>query len=61
MLKRQIKDIKARNADFIITPGGNNSVNKDNISFLRSCGYFEVFRYGDGFTESERVIMKRDN
>ena len=59
-LKRQIDDIKARKADFIITLGGENNTSKEFISLLSSCGYVEVFRYSDGYTESERVIFKQD-
>ena len=61
MLKRQIDDIKARKADFIITLGGENNTSKEYISLLSSCGYVEVFRYSDGYIESERVIFKQDN
>ena len=58
MVNKQKSDIQSGRADFLVTVGDE----KDSaacLAFLNSCGYVEILRYKDGFSEAQRVLMKR--
>ena len=58
MVNKQKSDIQAGRADFVVTVGDSEDSDAW-LAFLNSCGYVEMLRYKDGFSEAERVLMKR--
>ena len=58
MVNKQKSDIQAGSADFVVTLG-DGKYSDVWLAFLNSCGYVEILRYKDGFSEAERVLMKR--
>ena len=45
MVQRQISDIRAHKADFIITEAIDSITFLKQVNYLKSLGYFEVYRF----------------